>query len=194
MALAGSPKILLTRLINITPVRKESIWREWRKQQKPAQWEGGIKYPGFTYYPRPGQVDPPCEPSKLFMVQRIKPWKGIEYWNKKILFDLKLDKEFKQSKVVIVKNTPKNNMNLWKIKHLVKITPVTFPDGAPEEGDVFSTCLNHKGELKIKKNIGTEKVQEVVEAKANPIQLKKDDIKRHSIQMWMNPWKTLFDN
>uniref|UniRef100_A0A8D8QYT7 39S ribosomal protein L30, mitochondrial n=1 Tax=Cacopsylla melanoneura TaxID=428564 RepID=A0A8D8QYT7_9HEMI len=197
MALAVSPKVLLTRLINnlsVTPVRTESIWREWKKIQEPAKWEDGVKYPGFTYYPRPGEVDPPHEPSKLFMVQRIKPWKGTEYWFKQILFDLKIDKEFKQSKVVIVKNTPRNNMMLWRIKHLVKITPITFPDGVPEEGDVFATHLNYKGELQIKKSISEDKVKEVVEVKPNPVQLKKDDIKRHSIQMWMNPWKTLYEN
>ncbi|KAI5701112.1 39S ribosomal protein L30, mitochondrial [Diaphorina citri] len=188
--------MLITRLINnvtINLTRNRSYWKAYEKQQELANWEGGIKYPGFTYYPRPGEVDPPYEPTKLFMVQRIKRWKGMEYWCKKILFDFKIDDEFKRSKVVIIKNTPNNNSKLWKVKHLVKITPITFPDGVPEEGDVFSTYLDHNGELKIKKSINPE-VKELIEYKPNPVQLNKNDLKRQSRQIWENPWKSLFDN
>jgi hypothetical protein len=42
----------------------------------------GFRYPDFK--------DPPYEPSKLFRVQRIKPLKGVPYYEKKILSDFKL--------------------------------------------------------------------------------------------------------
>lgn len=171
------------------------MWKYYKKQYAQADWEGGIKCKGFTYYPRPGEVDPPYEPSKLFMVQRIADWNGTEYWCKKILFDFKLDKAFRKGKVVIVKNTPDNNEKLWKIKHLVKITPITFPDGMPGEDDLFSTYLNHKGELEIKKNIdGETKVKEIVEMKANPISLKKMDLRKQSLAVWEQGWKSPWDN
>lgn len=35
--------------------------------------------------------DPPCEPSKLFRVERIISLKGLPYWEKKILAEFKLD-------------------------------------------------------------------------------------------------------
>lgn len=34
--------------------------------------------------------DPPYEPTKLFRVERIKPMKGLPYWEKKILEEFKL--------------------------------------------------------------------------------------------------------
>lgn len=189
--------MVLTRLIKkltITPARNASIWKQYNKMNALANWEGGVKYPGFTYYPKPGEVDPPHDPPKLFMVQRIKPWKGIEYWNKKILFDFKLDETFKLSKITIIKNTPDNNMKLWKVKHLVKITPITFPNGEPTENDVYSTYLNHKGELEIKKSIDKDHIQKVEQSKPNPIQLKKLDLKRQSLQVWQQGWKSMFDH
>lgn len=184
----------LFRVNIITPVRSASIWKQYKKMNAQANWEGGIKYKGFTYYPRPGEIDPPCEPSKLFMVQRIADWKGTEYWCKKILFDFKLDKAFRKSKISIIKNTPDNNEKLWKIKHLVKITPIKFLNGEPQESDVFATYLNYKGELEIKKNIdGETTVKEVMEAKANPISLKKSDLRKQSLNVWQSGWKNPWD-
>lgn len=51
----------------------------------------------------------------------------------------------KQSKVVIVKNIPENNYRLWKIKHLLKIVPITFPKGFPQ--DTRGTLLKENGEM-----------------------------------------------
>ncbi|GLV43748.1 uncharacterized protein CBL_06928 [Carabus blaptoides fortunei] len=110
----------------------------------------GIQYPGFTYYPRfPEFKDPEYEPSKLFRVQRIKPVKGNPHWEKRILQVLKLDG--KQGDVAIVKNIPENNAMLWKIKHLIKIAPITFPNGVPTEDDLDCTHLRENGELVVNK-------------------------------------------
>lgn len=189
-------KMLVSHLfqsVSITPVRHASIWKNYKKLEALAKWEGGKKYKGFTYYPKPGEVDPPYEPSRLFMVQRTGDLKGTEYWYKKILYDFKLD--IRKGKPVIVKNTPDNNEKLWKVKHLVKITPITFPDGLPTEDDVLSTFLNHKGELEIKKKIGeASKVNEIVESKPNPIALKRADLKRQSLMVWTNAWKSPYDH
>lgn len=38
-------------------------------------------------------VDPPVEPAKLFRVERIKPYKGCPYWEKRILRDLGLGED-----------------------------------------------------------------------------------------------------
>lgn len=40
---------------------------------------------------RPGEVDPHIEPSRLFMVQRIKALRGQPYWVKDIIEKLKLE-------------------------------------------------------------------------------------------------------
>jgi large subunit ribosomal protein L30 len=39
----------------------------------------------------PDEKDPPYEPTKLLMVQRVKPVKGNPYWDKKMLRHLGLD-------------------------------------------------------------------------------------------------------
>lgn len=45
----------------------------------------------FKYDFREGEVDPPYEPTKLFMVQRVKSYLYNPYWQKKILTDMGLD-------------------------------------------------------------------------------------------------------
>jgi large subunit ribosomal protein L30 len=48
---------------------------------------------------------------------------------------------FQKSDIAIVKNIPEVNEILWKIKHLVKITPIQCPNGMPDEGDYEGTYL-----------------------------------------------------
>ncbi|KAJ8890749.1 hypothetical protein PR048_010258 [Dryococelus australis] len=193
----------------------------------------------------PDQPDPPYEPQKLFMVERIRPMKGNPYWDKDLLKKLGLDGKdplagwcllpsgvvgvaegvgssevthgllnpylfgvevityleprvlveamklhwvaccppasvleeadnqkyskhisamelvafrlssaFTQGKAVtILKNIPENNARLWRIKHLVKITPITFPNGLPEEGDYSGTYLKENGEFVVTRRL-----------------------------------------
>ena len=44
--------------------------------------------------------------------------------------------------MVIVPNTPHYNNLLWEIKHLIRLKPVVFPDGIPEEKDVGATRID----------------------------------------------------
>lgn len=61
-----------------------------------------------------------------------------------LLFNL-----FQKRDIAIVKNIPEVNAVLWKIKHLVKITPIQCPNGMPEEGDYDGTYLTEYGEFKV---------------------------------------------
>lgn len=83
---------------------------------------------GITFYPRKkeGHVDPPITPSKVFMVHRVKPFKGNPHWEKDILTRLGLKEEEKEP--VFVKNTPEVCNQLWHVKHLVKIVPLKVPE------------------------------------------------------------------
>ncbi|KAJ1530376.1 hypothetical protein ONE63_005285 [Megalurothrips usitatus] len=46
----------------------------------------------LKYYPRdPDYQDPPYEPTKLLMVERVKPMKGQPHWDRKVLTRLGLD-------------------------------------------------------------------------------------------------------
>jgi len=92
----------------------------------------GIQYEGFTYFPRfPGEKDPPYEPSKLFMITRVLSLRRLPYWEKYIMErHLRLGRT---NDTCIVKNTPKMNAMLYKVKHVIKITPITFPYGMPDD-------------------------------------------------------------
>jgi len=62
---------------------------------------------------------------------------------------------FQFSDVVIVKNTPQMNKKLYQIKHLVKIHPLTFPNGEPTAEDIKAgaTVLNEYGEMFVHKRL-----------------------------------------
>jgi large subunit ribosomal protein L30 len=58
---------------------------------------------------------------------------------------------------VIVKNTPQMNKLLYQIKHLIKIKPLTFPNGEPSAEDIQAgaTVLNEYGEMFVHKKLGS---------------------------------------
>ncbi|XP_068628801.1 large ribosomal subunit protein uL30m [Battus philenor] len=112
---------------------------------------GGLRYPGgIVYYPRNSDhKDPEYTPSKLFRVERIRPLKFNPWWQKQILKDLKIS----ENRVTIVKNIPEINSRLWKIKHLIKVTPITFPYGEPTEEDINHTILKENGQCLVTKTL-----------------------------------------
>ncbi|CAH1154894.1 unnamed protein product [Phaedon cochleariae] len=157
------------------------------------KWYGeGIQYPGFKYYPRhPDFEDPPYNPSKLFRVERIKSLKGAPHWEKNILKEFKLDG--KNNCYAIIKNIPENNQRLWKVKHMIKITPITFPDGFPQPDDV--TRLTETGELRIIKNVSSveeTKLKLIGEFKTDVKRLDGDTLRRQSRRKWLDGWESNF--
>lgn len=89
-----------------------------------------------------------------------------------------------------MKNIPENNQRLWKIKHAIKIVPITFPDGFPTPTDC--TYLKENGELRIIKTINNlEKKLELVENfKKDTKLLDGDTLRRHLRLKWLNAWDT----
>ena len=146
----------------LQPLRSVTqLARFYGKHNKKFLYKDGKKYGNIYYYPRtPDHEDPPVEPAKLFRVQRIKPVKGNPFWEKRILKELGLDG--KQSDFTVVKNIPEINARLWKIKHLLKVTPINFPYGEPTANDINHTILKENGECIVTKEIG--KVEERFEA------------------------------
>ncbi|KRT79492.1 hypothetical protein AMK59_6578 [Oryctes borbonicus] len=147
----------------------------------------GIQYPGFKYYPRDKDFkDPPYTPTKLFRVQRIKPVRGTPYWERNILKELKLDG--KASDIAIIKNIPENNSRLWRIKHLIKITPITFPHGFPQ--DINGTFLKENGELIVKKTVEATDTLLLEREKINKDvkRLDGDTLRRALRKKWLDGW------
>ncbi|CAL1285730.1 unnamed protein product [Larinioides sclopetarius] len=85
------------------------------------------------------------EPSKLFMVWKNASLVGRPIWEKEAM--LKLGIADHKVKYAIVMNTASNNKFLWSIKHLIRVKPITFPDGFPTEDDSYCTFLKQTGEL-----------------------------------------------
>lgn len=87
------------------------------------------------------------KPSKLFMVWRIATLAGRPKWEKETMIKLGLVDH--KIKYAIVKNTASNNEILWSVKHLIRVKPITFPDGFPSEDDLYKTYLKQNGELTV---------------------------------------------
>ncbi|XP_046354071.1 39S ribosomal protein L30, mitochondrial-like isoform X1 [Haliotis rufescens] len=92
------------------------------------------------------------EVSMLHLVQRVKPLKGRPYWERETMKTLKLDG--KMGMTYIHKNIPSVNKMLESVIHLIKITPITFPDGIPDTPDDMENCwLKDNGELVVRKTV-----------------------------------------
>ena len=69
-------------------------------------------------------------------------------------FNLQLFDPFQKFEPVVHKNTPSVNKTLASVKHLVKITPITFPHGLPADESDFHHCILHEdGRLEVKKKL-----------------------------------------
>lgn len=113
--------------------------------------DGGIQYHGFRYYPRvPGQEDEPVTPAKLHRIQLTAPLKGEPYWVKDTCRQLGIHavrSTLTTGAVAVVKNIPEMNALLWRVKHVVRVDPVTFPDGAPSTDDLDGWQLLEDGRV-----------------------------------------------
>lgn len=114
--------------------------------------------------------------------------KGNTHWEKKILIDLKLDKNIND--FAIVKNIPENCERLWKVKHLVKIVPITFPYGEPTENDIDHTFLKENGECIVTKEIKIDdgRVEATRKFVDDTRKLDSETLVKDSRLKWLNPF------
>lgn len=91
---------------------------------------------------------------------------------------------------VVIKNIPENNGRLWKVKHLIKIQPITFPDGFPK--DTRGTYLKENGELTVLKDLSSsvEKMQLTDDYKSSKKRLDGDTLRRNSRLKWLTGWES----
>lgn len=122
----------------------------------------------------------PVEPSMLHMVTRVKPLKGRPRNEKSTIFALNLDGP--QNQKVVLKNIPSVNKMLSTVKHLVKITPITFPNGYPTEKDIEHCLLKDNGEFVIRKElqpIEKNVTPDTVPAEKQRVVMDKKTLERH---------------
>ncbi|VDL19184.1 unnamed protein product [Hymenolepis diminuta] len=86
--------------------------------------------------------------SPIFMICRLKPIKGTTFFERAFLEKFGIGSDVKMSNWKLIKNSPQNAIDLDHIKHLIKIQPVTFPDGLPEsEEDMINFRLLPNGKF-----------------------------------------------
>ncbi|XP_022321082.1 uncharacterized protein LOC111123203 [Crassostrea virginica] len=129
------------------------------------------------------------EPSPLHLVTKIKPMAGRPKNEKLALTSLGFTKESdgKGPKSIIVKNTPTVNSQLKVVKHLLRITPITFPYGVPENEEDLEHCqLNENGEFIVVRNVTPgEEVRTLPTApwQSTVWDMDVDTIKKHTLKI-----------
>ncbi|RWS15150.1 39S ribosomal protein L30: mitochondrial-like protein [Dinothrombium tinctorium] len=81
-----------------------------------------------------------ADPSPFHVVWRYKPFSYLPWYEKIILRRLGLNSK-SWCDPVVVPNTPHFNKLLWQVKHLIRLKPITFPNGIPTEKDIGATKL-----------------------------------------------------
>ena len=72
---------------------------------------------------------------------------------------------FQKTYPVVLKNIPSVNLRLKEVKHLVKVRPLTFPHGFPQDPEDFEhAVLKTNGEYIVKKRVGAQSSSELEES------------------------------
>ena len=157
------------------------------KERKTAM-QYKIKYKGnknsggddkIAYYPHVGEQIPDEPPSPVLMVEKRETGKSQPYWIKDYLTQIGRFLQFlnvlvsiwyffsglgemeRVGKKVFLPNTPSVGMLLYRMKHMVKITPLKFPNGIPENFDpnVHGFDLSADGKFTITEHQTGESVE-----------------------------------
>ncbi|OQR73182.1 39S ribosomal protein L30 [Tropilaelaps mercedesae] len=135
------------------------------------------------------------EPPKLFLVERIADTAYRPRWEKEImeLLGLKHTKIEKKMNIrknvgayVVVKNTPKMCRILWRVKHLIRVKPITFPDGLPTPGVFTGTYLGRDGVFRKDASFEVDSQRLLVDPKFQKVKLTGPEIAKPMHLRWMN--------
>ena len=147
----GSSLLQQTPILH-TSVRYRLVSKNEKLASKSLNWAKDILDDAVKNETKP--------PALLHLVTRVKPLKGRPHWEKNTMKTLGLDTPL--NKHVIHKNSELVNAMLRSVKHLVKIVPITFPNGLPEDESDYEHCLlQDNGEFIIRKKILPSKVEVV---------------------------------
>uniref|UniRef100_A0A1I8C266 Transposase n=1 Tax=Meloidogyne hapla TaxID=6305 RepID=A0A1I8C266_MELHA len=79
----------------------------------------------------------PLEPPKLWVAWIYRDFQRSDGFIRDQVRKL-FGKHAKAGELRIFMNTISNNKQLWKIKHLIEIRPISFPNGEPGPEDVYN--------------------------------------------------------
>jgi len=169
-------------------------------QERKRATQYTIKYQGenindgddiVKYYPHKDEQIPEVEASPVLMVQRVKQLKGEPWFNKDYCRQLGLGKTEKMSKLSFVPNIPSVSLILFKIKHLITITPITFPNGMPDDfdPDKHGYKLTTKGEFVVHPSLRVD--PEVFAEQAEWMKLTREQVNNEGRKHYNAPYKTV---
>ncbi|OWF37238.1 uncharacterized protein LOC110440412 isoform X2 [Mizuhopecten yessoensis] len=121
----------------------------WLQREQDTTWaEPLLDWPREQREIRKQKVSP------LHMVVRIHDLKGLPKKEKQMAKNLGFGEGTKKLKKVLLKNTPSINEQLKFVQHLLRIVPVTFPYGLPENEEDWEHCyIRDNGEFIVRRKI-----------------------------------------
>jgi len=163
-----------------------------------------IKYKGnksstgnekVVYYPHAGEQIPDENPSPVLMVEKMQASKGQPYFIKDYLIQIGLGHMEPIGKKVFLPNTPSVGMLLYRMKHIVKITPLKFPNGIPENFDpnIHGFHLSPDGKFTITEHQTGESV-ESLSARADWMKIENHQILVHHKRQYNRSWSSPLGN
>ncbi|PAV59132.1 hypothetical protein WR25_10804 [Diploscapter pachys] len=131
-------KVIRTRWV----YRKDNRWWRYlpRHSGKPNDLESQSNLDDFAQEFKDELVD--VKPSKLWLA-----WVYRETGSEKSKKQLEhiFGREYKLGKMEVLINSAVMNDKLWNVKHLIELRPITFPNGEPNEGDIYNTTIHPDG-------------------------------------------------
>ncbi|CAI2349151.1 unnamed protein product [Caenorhabditis sp. 36 PRJEB53466] len=132
--------------------RPDNKWTRYLPRRNDAVKEFDYEKNGASlkhYIEEIPEEQKPKTASKLWMAWLYRDLAGEPTWTKKHVESL-FGANFKVGRMELFRNSALVNEELWKVKHLIELRPVTFKNGVePTEEDVFSTKLAPNGECEV---------------------------------------------
>ncbi|KHJ95730.1 kinase domain protein [Oesophagostomum dentatum] len=97
-----------------------------------------------------GHEEPKTPPSKLWMAWLYRNLSGEPHWTKDRVAKL-FGSDYKVGRMELFPNTAAINEELWHVKHLIDLKPVTFPNGEPTEEDIYGVKFHPDGRCEVAK-------------------------------------------
>jgi len=146
------------------------------------------------YWPLEGEEVEQEQPSPVLMVAKIKSLKGEPYYLKDYCEQIGLGKHEELGKKVFLPNLPSVGLLLYKIKHIIKITPITFPQGMPEDfcPDTHGFKLTPMGEFIVTPTKGES--PESIARRADWMKITNENIEKEARNQWESPFNSPLGN
>lgn len=84
-----------------------------------------------------------------------------------------------------MKNTPEDCERLWKIKHIIRVTPIILPEGwSIDNPHLDNSYLHEDGRLEIVPTIDPERVEVTEKWKNDPKKFDRHSIRERLLTEW----------